>query len=122
MQKFNERVRSFELKRNLDLMYAQEKYVEEPPTVEALRFTVQQDLSMRGSARTDHYLAVPQQQAPPQNELNQAQQKTDPPLIPSAQQAPPAPVAFRQQPPRVCFNCGDRPYFEADCPVKDRAR
>ena len=42
MQRFIEGVRSFELKRNLALMYAQEQYVDTPPTVEALRFTVQQ--------------------------------------------------------------------------------
>ena len=40
MQRFIEGVRSFELKRNLALMYAQEQYVDTPPTVEALRFTV----------------------------------------------------------------------------------
>ena len=51
MQKFIEGVRNFELKRNLALMYAQEQYVEAPPTVEALRFTVQQYLRMRGSNR-----------------------------------------------------------------------
>ena len=44
MQNFIEGVRNFELKRNLALMYAQEQYVEAPPTVEALRFTVQQYL------------------------------------------------------------------------------
>ena len=71
MQKFIDGVLSFELKRNLALMFAQEK-----------------------SARTDHYLAVPQQQAPPQNELNQAQQKTDHPLVPSAHQVQPQPVAY----------------------------
>ena len=44
MQRFIEGVRSFELKRNLALMYAQEQYVHTPPTVEALRFTVQKYL------------------------------------------------------------------------------
>ena len=57
MQRFIEGVRNFELKRNLAHMYApeQEQYVEAPPTVEALRFTVQQYLRMRGSSRSDNY-------------------------------------------------------------------
>ena len=42
LQKFIDGVRNFEMKRIFALMYAQEKYIEEPPTVEALRFTVQQ--------------------------------------------------------------------------------
>ena len=73
IQRFFDGVLNFELKRNLPFMYAQEKYVEEPPTVDALRFAVQQYLRMRGSARTDHYGAAPQQHPPPQNQPNQAQ-------------------------------------------------
>ena len=61
MQRFIEGVRNLELKRNLALMYAQEQYVETPPTVEALRFTVQQYLRMRGPTRSENYPA-PQQQ------------------------------------------------------------
>ena len=64
MQRFIEGVRSFELKRNLALMYAQEQYVDTPPTVEALRFTVQQYLHMRGSARSETF------PAPPNNNYN----------------------------------------------------
>ena len=84
-------------------MYAHVKYVEEPPTAEALRFKVQQCLRIRGSTRTDHHLAVPQQQAPPQNQPNQAQKQTAPPLVPSAKQVPKQPVAYQQQqqPPRA---------------------
>ena len=59
MQRFIEGVRNFELKRNLALMYAPEQYVEAPPTVEALRFTVQQYLRMRGSARSNNYPMIP---------------------------------------------------------------
>ena len=55
-QRFIEGVRNFELERNLALMYAQEQYVDAPPTVEALRFTVQQYLRMRGSARPETFL------------------------------------------------------------------
>ena len=57
MQRFIEGVRNFELKRNLALMYAPEQYVEALPTVEALRFTVQQygRLRMRGPSSTDNY-------------------------------------------------------------------
>ena len=64
MQRFIEGVRNFELKRNLALMYTPEQYVE------ALRFTVQQYLRMRGSSRPDNYqMAPPQQQQPPQPNL-----------------------------------------------------
>ena len=63
MQRFIKGVRNFELKRNLALMYAPEQYVEAPPTVEALRFTVQQYLHMHGSSRSDSYpMAPPQHQ------------------------------------------------------------
>ena len=66
-------------------MYGQEKYVEESPTVEALRFPVQQYLRMRGSASTDHYQAAPQQQGPSKNQPNQASQLSAPPLASNAQ-------------------------------------
>ena len=123
MQRFIEGVRSFELKRNLALMYAQEQYVDTPPTVEALRFTVQQYLHMRGPIRSENYPAPQQQQQP----LLARQQN---PILAAAPQAPnwqlpPQPVAVRQQPPkpsRACFNCGDPSHFIADCPLKDRAR
>ena len=67
MQRFIEGVRNFELKRNLALMYAPEQYVEVPPTVDALRFTVQHYLRMRGSSRSDNYPMVPPQQQQPQH-------------------------------------------------------
>ena len=38
-------------------MYAQEQHVDAPRTVEALRFTVQQYLRMRGPARAENYPA-----------------------------------------------------------------
>ena len=85
MQKFVDGFLNFELKRFLGLMYAQDKYVEEPPTVEALRFTVQQYLRMRRSACTDHYQAAPQEPVPPRNQPNPVQQQT----------FPPAPMAYR---------------------------
>ena len=88
MQRFIEGVRNFELKRNLALMYAPEQYVEAPPTVEALRFTVQQNLRMRGSARSDNYPMVP----PPQQQAN----------LPQPNQSPAAPLPaqkMQQQPP-----------------------
>ena len=122
MQRFIEGVRNFELKRNLALMYAQEQYVDTPPTVEALRFTVQQYLHMRGPIRSENYPAPQQQQQP----LLARQQN---PILAAAPQAPnwqlpPQPVAVRQQPPkpsRACVNCGDPSHFVADCTLKDRA-
>ena len=91
MQRFIEGVRNFELKRNLALMYAPEQYVEAPPTVEALRFTVQQYLRMRGSARSDNYPMIP----PPQQQAN----------LPQPNQSPAAPLPAQkmqqQQPPNL---------------------
>ena len=122
MQPFIDGVRNFELKRNIALMYAQEKYAEEPHTVEALRITMQQHLRMRGSARTDHFLPALQPPAPLQNQPNQVQQPIAPPPVPKAQQVPPRPVTYRQQHQRACFNCGDPSHFVIDCPLKDKAR
>ena len=125
MQKFIEGVRNFELKRNLALMYAQEQYVEAPPTVEALRFTVQQYLRMRGSNRSDNY-QMPQPQHPQPQQPNQQPKlpQAIPPPIPQPQQIPPPqqPAPYRPQPQRACFNCGDPSHFVIDCPLKDRAR
>ena len=90
--------------------------------MEALRFTVQQYLRMRGFARTDHFLPAPQQQAPLKNQANQVPQLNALRPVPNAQQVPLRPVVYRQQPPRACYNCGDRSHFVADCPFKDRAR
>ena len=132
MQRFIEGVRNFELKRNLALMYAPEQYVETPPTVEALRFTVQQYLRMRGSTRSDNYPMMP----PPQQQANiqhpnqspvapapaQKMQQQQPPQPAAYQQQPMPPASYRQQPQRACFNCGDPSHFVVDCPLKDRAR
>ena len=89
IQRFIEGVRNFELKRNLALMYAPEQYVEAPPTVEAIRFTIQQYLRMRGSARSDNYPMIP----PPQQQAN----------LPQPNQSPAAPLPAQkmqqQQPP-----------------------
>ena len=117
MQRFIEGERSFGLKRNLALMYAQEQYVDIPPTVEALRFTVQQYLHMRGPIRSENYPEPPQQPllASQQNPITAAA-----PQAPNVQ-LPPQPVAVRQQPPRACFNRGDPSHFVADCPLKDGA-
>ena len=122
MQRFIEGVRSFELKRNLALMYAQEQYVDTLPTVEALRFTVQQYLHMRGPIRSENYPAPQQHQEP----LLASHQNPIPAAAPQAPngQLPPQPVAVRQQPPkpsRACVNCGDPSHFVADCTLKDRA-
>ena len=77
---------------------------------------------MRGSARTDHYQAAPQQPAFPQNQPKPVQQQTVPPPEHNAQQVPRHQVAYQQQPPRACFNCGDPAHFVADCLLQDRAQ
>ena len=46
-------------------MHAPEQYVEAPPTVEALRFTIHQYLRMRNSSRSDNYPMAPQLQQQP---------------------------------------------------------
>ena len=124
MQIFIEGIRSFELKRNLALMYAQVQYVDTPPTVATLRFTVQQYLRMRGSARLETFPAPLQQLLQQPVSANQQNHIQAPAAqAPSnAQQIPQQPAAFRQQPQRTCFNCGDPSHFVADCPMKDRAR
>ena len=91
MQRFIEGVRNFELKRNLALMYAPEKYVEAPPTVEVLRFTVQHYLRMRGSSRSDNYPMVPPQPQQP----NQVPSKS-PAAPPPAQNLQQAPLSSQQ--------------------------
>ena len=128
MQRFIDGVRNFELKRNLALMYAPEQYVEAPPTVEALRFTVQQYLRMRGSSRPENFQMAPQQpqQSPQPNQQPKLPLAVPPPaqLAQQPVQQPPLqlPAPYRQQPQRACFNCGDPSHFVIDCPLRDRAR
>ena len=104
-------------------MYAQEQYVEAPPTVEALRFTVQQYLRMRSSNRPENYqMAPPQQPQPPQpNQQPKLPQAIPPPLQqPQQVPPPPQPAPYRQQPQRACFSCGDPSHFVIDCPLKEK--
>ena len=51
LQRFIEGVRDEELRRNLATMYAHEHYLNEPPTVEALRYATEQYLRTRGPIR-----------------------------------------------------------------------
>ena len=98
--------------------------MEAPPTVEALRFTVQQYRRMRGSSRPENHEMAPQQPQPNQQPklplaVPPPVQPAQPPVLqPPLQQAAP----YRQQPQRACFNCGDPSHFVIDCPLKDRAR
>ena len=103
MQRFIEGVRNFELKQNLALMYAPEQYVEASPTVEALRFTVQQYLRMRGSSRPENYQMAPQQPQPNQQpKLPLAVPPPVQPAHPPVQQPPHQQAApYRQQPQRA---------------------
>ena len=61
IQKLIEGIRNFELTRKLALMYAQEQYVEETPTVDAPLFTRQQYLRMRSSTCSKRYTFAQQQ-------------------------------------------------------------
>ena len=103
MQRFIEGVRNFELKRNLALMYAPEQYVEAPPTVEALRFTVQHYLRMRGSSRSDNYPMAPPQHQQANHPQSNHSPAAPPPAQKLQQQPPPQPASYsnhlnRQQP------------------------
>ena len=103
------------------VMYAEEQNVESPPTIEALRFTIQQYVRMRGSSRSENYpIRLQQQQPAPANQQNQV--PAVPPAAPIASQPPQQRATYRQQPQRVCFDCGDPSHFVKDCPLKDRAR
>ena len=76
---------------------------------------------MRGTASSENYPPPqPKQQPPPANQQNQI--PAVPLLAPIAPQLAHQPVAYRQQPQRACFNCGDPSHFVKDCPMKDRAR
>ena len=93
-QKFIEGVRNFELKRNFELMYAQEHHTEAPPTVEVLWFTVPQYLRMRSSTRFENYPAPQQQQqSSPANKQNPV--PSVPPPAATARQRPQQPAAYR---------------------------
>ena len=101
-------------------MYAQEQYVE-TPTVEALRFKVQQYLRMSGFSWSENYPAPPEQQ----QQIPASQQSPVPAVPPPASNAPQQPQpssAYRQQQQRACFNCEDPLHFFIDCPLKERAQ
>ena len=86
-------------------MYAQEPFADTPPTVEALRFTVQQYSRMRGLTRVEKYPA-PQQQ---QQAVLAGQQNQIPAAAPQALNVPQPlqqPAAL-QTATAACFNCGD---------------
>ena len=67
---------------------------------------------------------VPPEQQQPQHPNQQPNQSSAAPSpAQNLQQPPPQqPAAYRQQPQRSCFNCGDPSRFVVDCPLKDRAR
>ena len=88
--------------------------------IRSFEFTVQQYLSMRGPTRVENYPA-PQQQQQPVLACQQNQIPAAAPLAPNVQQPPQQPRAYRQQPQRACFHCGDSLHFVTDCPLKDRA-
>ena len=103
MQRFIEGVRNLELKRNIALMYAPEQYVEAPPTVEALRFTVKQYLRMHGSFRPDNYPIACQQHQQPAQANHQNQALAAPPPAPNMPQPPPTASGLSTTAPESVF-------------------
>ena len=97
LQRFMEGVRNGDLRRNLATMYAHEHYLNDPPTVEALRYATQQYLRTRGPSRDGA-----------QNNWQNRQQfqpaMPPPRVLPQPMNAP-APAAPVQQPAAFLRSC-----------------
>ena len=103
MQRFIKGVKSAELNSMLSIKYSDEKFIEDPPTEEQLRFTVHEFSRMRESTQTRPKPVVV---APEVKEGD----------------APNAPAQAAQQPSRGCFNCGSNSHWLRECPLPPKER
>ena len=123
-----------ELRRNLATMYAHEHYLNEPPTVEALRYATEQYLRTRGPVRESPievsnmeplHTDIPQPELHPQATTNASGSPHAPIAQPHAPQqfAPPKPPEVRTPPTNVrsCFLCQQVGHSARDCPNRNRA-
>ena len=106
LQRFMEGVRNGDLRRNLATMYAHEHYLNDPPTVEALRYATQQYMRTRGPPAQSQPRPQPQQRfaatraAPP---MDNQQTEEGVPAAPQPLQSVPQ-EGGPQRPPFRNFN------------------
>ena len=138
LQRFIEGVRNPDLRRNLATMYAHERYLQEPPTVEELRFATQQYLRTRGPTRDFQPYNRPaypaRNQPPPDNVFPKVENNPPRQEIQSAprQDQPNQPAegqanqnAYARDLPRAqrpCFTCQSYGHFARDCPKRLQPR
>ena len=102
MQRFIKGVRSSELNSMLSIKYSDEKFIEDPPTEEQLRFTVHEFNRMR--------------------EYTQARAK---PAVetPEVKEGELLQYTFSlHTPPKGCFNCGSNSHWLRECPLPPKER
>ena len=124
-------------------MYAHEDYLDNPPTVEEVRFATQQYLRTRGSYREKapfgqqnqnrqppapqmpQRQVVPQPNIIPQQGINNAPPQNPAPALPNERKPEPAnppaanPNAFNNRP---CFACQQFGHFARGCPNRDNTK
>ena len=103
MQRFIKGVRSSELNSMLSIKYSDEKFIEDPPTEEQLRFTVHEFSRMR---EYTHPRAKPMGEVPEVKEGEAHPAQTQPPA----------------QSSKGCFNCGSNSHWLRECPLPPKER